>query len=80
MFNLQESLDAHKKALQEICSEAQKSGGSLNPKLKYSDNPGIVIGFHGCDRITFRLLGFFENEKLLILNHAFVKKNTITKN
>jgi len=30
MFNLQESLDAHKKALQEICSEARKSEGSLN--------------------------------------------------
>jgi hypothetical protein len=22
------------------------------PKFKYSDNPGIVIGFHGCDRTT----------------------------
>jgi hypothetical protein len=27
MFNLQESLDAHKKALQEICSDARKKSG-----------------------------------------------------
>ncbi|KHD07585.1 hypothetical protein PN36_20100 [Candidatus Thiomargarita nelsonii] len=30
MFNLQDSLDAHKKALKEICSEARKSGPKNN--------------------------------------------------
>jgi hypothetical protein len=42
MFNLQESLDAHKKALQEICSEARKSGVSLKQNQNTMVKSAIV--------------------------------------
>lgn len=42
MFNLQESLDAHKKALQEICSDARKSGDSLKQNRKTMIKSTIV--------------------------------------
>jgi hypothetical protein len=42
MFNLQESLDAHKKALQEICRDARKSGVSLEQNRKNRVKSAIV--------------------------------------
>jgi hypothetical protein len=42
MFNLQESLDAHKKALQEICSDARKSGVSLKKNQNTMVKSAIV--------------------------------------
>jgi len=41
MFNLQDSLDAHKKALQEICSEARKSG--FPPKQNRKPKKNTIV-------------------------------------